>query len=389
MKISQRSFLFRRSSLLILILSLGIKLATQFYTYVIYKALIAENMHGMTGLARGAIPDTFLYKNILEKILIDELSISSLLMFSNYIGPVFMWYLAGANWYLVAAINGLVIFVALHYLYQIFKFYDLKVSNTTIISVYVGVLPIIVYYSIGALKELPGLLGILGFLYHYLKQQKKYWIFYVFILIFFRQQLVIPIALFIILDKATINQFKASTLTILILAGGYPFLYQIDILASNATELFREDQTTSVGAYIEEIRSTIPIISMVAVLLRILQAIFEPILTFIKNPTFYEYDDLSVYLLLNFIQNIVLAPFWIMAIIGILRRTFRRKKKNRDTGRLYALMVLYVGFVGGFSFISHRYLFPIIGIVLIAGLLEQKEMAFRAMKKKHKAGTIA
>ena len=387
MNISHQSYLCRSSSLIIAILSIGIALTTQLYTYIVYQALIEQNMHGATGLARAVIPDTFLYKNILEKVLVGEMSIGELLVFSNYIGPVFMWYLAGDNWYSIAAVNGFVIFVALLYLFKFCRFYNLKLLKTMIILTYIGISPIIIYYSTGALKELPCLLGILGFLYHYLNEQKKSWIFYAFILIFFRLQLVVPIALFIIFDRVVKNQLKASILTILIAAALYPFIEQFSMLAANTTELFREDQTSTVGSYIEEIRRTIPIVSMFAVLLRIIQVIFEPFLKFIKNPTFYEYDDLSVYLLSNFIQNLVLAPFWILAIIGIIRRTFTRKKETRDIERVYSFMVLFVGFVAGFSFISHRYLFPIIGIVLIAGLLEHKKMAFRTMtKSRYKTG---
>jgi hypothetical protein len=38
--------------------------------------------------------------------------------------------------------------------------------------------------------------------------------------------------------------------------------------------------------------------------------------------------------------------------------------------RIYAFLAWYMITVGGFSFISHRYLFPISGLILIGGLFE-------------------
>jgi hypothetical protein len=300
-----------------------------------------------------------------------------------------MWYLTGDDWYLIALLNGVLIFFSFLYFIKLCKLYNLKL-NAKIFLIYIGLSPIFIYYSIGALKELPCLLGVIGFFYHYLKRHKVCWIFYFFILILIRKQLVIPIALFILFDKAVKNQPMACLITILIMGGLYPFIQYFDVAAINATELYRENQEGSVGGYIESIRSSIPILSGAAVLFRVFQSSFEPIITFIMNPTVYEGSVLSVYLLTNLIQNIVLAPFWVLTMIGIVNGIFFRNIKNRDTRRLFAFIVLYAGFVGGFSFIHHRYLFPIIGFILIGGLIVLKDKAsIHLTKNRNKAGVFA
>ena len=51
---------------------------------------------------------------------------------------------------------------------------------------------------------------------------------------------------------------------------------------------------------------------------------------------------------------------------------------------------IYIGFVGGFSFIHHRYMFPIIGFILIGGLVVLKDKASLSItKNRNKAGVFA
>jgi hypothetical protein len=381
MNISNKSLLYQNSFLVIIILSAGIAILAQFYTYSFYEALIMGDTHEPIGFTKLVISDTLFYKTILNELVTDSISFSWLLRSNNYSAPVFMWYLAGDNWYLIALLNGVLIFFAFLYLIKLCRLYNLKL-NTKIFLVYVGVSPILIYYSIGALKELPCLLGIIGFFYHYLKRNKGSWIFYFLLIIVIRQQLVIPIVFFIIFDKTVKNQLMACFITILIAGGLYPLIQHFDFASIDATVQYREDQAGSVGAFIESIRSSIPILSSAAVLFRIVQSIFEPIITFINNVTVYEGNVLSVYLLVNLIQNMVLTPFWVLTIIGIVNGVFFRNIKNRDTQRLFSFISIYIGFVGGFSFIHHRYMFPIIGFILIGGLVVLKEKASLSITKK-------
>jgi hypothetical protein len=381
MNISNKSLQYRNSFLTVVIFSAGIAFSAQFYTYFFYEALITGDMHGEIDFTGIVISDTFFYKTVLNWLVTDAISLFWLLQSNNYFVPVFIWYLSGDNWYLTALLNAMLVFFSFLYFIKLCRLYNLKL-DANIFFIYIGLSPIFIYYSIGALKELPCLLGIMGFFYHYLKRHKVSWIFYFFILILIRKQLVIPLFIFIIFDKAVKNQLMACFITVLLAGGLYPFFQYFDVAAIVATELYRENQRGSLGALIESIRSSIPILSSAAVLLRAIQSVFEPILTFIMNPTVYEDDAISLYLLANLIQNIVLTPFWILSMIGIVNKIFFCNIKNRDTRRLYAFIILYVAFIGGFSFIHHRYLFPLIGVILIGGLIVLKEMASLTMTKK-------
>lgn len=397
MRTSHHLLAYRSISLVAALASAGVVLAALLYTFIFHQALIEEDMHGMTGFARVVIPDTFLYKTSLERVIGGEIPIEWLVFtLKNGIGPAFMWYLAENNWYSIAAINGLLIFISLLYFSRISRHYKIEFSATTTMAIYIGLAPILIYYSIGSLKELPTLLGFLGFLYHYLKNQTHKWLFYVFLLIFFRYQIIVPIAAFVTFDKVFKNPLKVSVFTMLAVACLYPYINSLSIFTSEATAIFREDQASSVGAYIEGIRETMPVLSALAVLFRVIQSMFEPILTFIANPTFYENESISVYLIVNFIQNVTLAPYWMLAVVAVIRESLTHKTDCRDIKRLYALIVLFVVSIGGFSFIHHRYLFPISGFVLIAGLIElSRRRAFRMQRVmgqmrdfKHSAHTL-
>jgi hypothetical protein len=350
--------------------SAGIVFAAMFYTSVFYQALVDGDMDGMAGFARIVIPDTFFYKTVSEGE--SAIAVLALSRIKNAVGPGIMWYVAGYNWYSIVAINGVLIFLSLLYLSRIKQYYGLQLSTTVAMVLYIGLAPIFVYYSIGAIKELPTLFGLLGFFYHYLKNQRKRWLIYVLMLIFFRYQIVFPIVTFITLDKVSRKPLKASILIMLAIACIYPYIRSMNVFGSEATELFREDRLGTSGAFIEHVRETIPVLSVFAVMIRVGQSMFEPLLTFYANPTFLEHGDLSVYLLLNVLQNLTLAPYWIFVAIAVTRKAMSRKPGPRDIERLYALMVLFVVPIGGFSFIHQRYLFPITGILLIAGMMALK-----------------
>jgi hypothetical protein len=369
MRTSWHSWSPRHIYVLSILASALILFATLQYTSIFYETLISGDMHEMPGFARIAIPDTFLYLELFKNFIqSDSIFVASNV--KNSKGPISLWYLANGNWYVIAAINSFLVFLSMVYVFRIIQHFEIKLSKLSLTFVYIGITPIFVYYSIGALKEIPSLLGLLGFFYHYLKNQRVGWIFFALVLIFFRYQLIFPITAFVIIDKIFRNPLKISIVCLLIIASLYPFISMLNIFGNNATEIFRTDQAYSIGAVVEEVRNRIPFLSALAVLLRVFQSIFEPILTLIQNQTFYERDGFSIYLCYNFFQNLVLSPYWLLTIIGIIRAFFRRKQSNRDMDRIYAFLAWYMITVGGFSFISHRYLFPISGLILIGGLFE-------------------
>ena len=372
MKINNNLLIRRKSDFIALIASAAIVLAAILYTKIFYEALISEDWYSVDGFRRIVIPDTFLYKNLLES----EASIY-LIAFSgikNSIGPSLIWFLAGMNWYVVVLINAVFVYISLKYLVQIGSYFYLHIHPIFIFIILLGVMPTAIYYSIGSLKELPMICGFTGFFYHYLKRQKVLWVTFFLLLVFFRYQIFIPLIIFVVLGKYSRRPLRVSIFLVIFISSIYPYIRSLNIFSLDSILLYREDSLDTSGALIELIRDEIPGLSSIAILVRVIQSVFEPILIFIKNPTIFEDGGLSIYTASGLPEALVMAPFWILAGIGIMREIVACKEGSRDIQKMYALIVLFAIPVGGFSFIHHRYLFPITGIVMMAGLVTARDM---------------
>ena len=176
------------------------------------------------------------------------------------------------------------------------------------------------------------------------------------------------------LGKYSRRPLRDSIFLVIFISSIYPYIRSLNIFSLDSILLYREDSLETGGALIELIRDEIPGLSSIAILVRVIQSVFEPILTFVKNPTIFEDGGLSIYTVSGLPEALVLAPFWILAGVGIVREVVARKEGSRDIQKMYALIVLFVIPVGGFSFIHHRYLFPITGIVMMAGLVTARDM---------------
>ena len=372
MKINNNLLIRRKGDFIALIASAAIVLAAILYTKIFYEALISEDWYSVDGFRRIVIPDTFLYKNLLES----EASIY-LIAFSgikNSIGPSLIWFLAGMNWYVVVLINALFVYISLKYLVQIGSYFYLHIHPIFIFIILLGVMPTAIYYSIGSLKELPMICSFTGFFYHYLKRQKVLWVTFFLLLVFFRYQIFIPLIIFVVLSKYSRRPLRDSIFLVIFISSIYPYIRSLNIFSLDSILLYREDSLDTSGALIELIRDEIPGLSSIAILVRVIQSVFEPILIFIKNPTIFEDGGLSIYTASGLPEALVMAPFWILAGIGIMREVVACKEGSRDIQKMYALIVLFAIPVGGFSFIHHRYLFPITGIVMMAGLVTARDM---------------
>ena len=372
MKINNNLLIRRKGDFIALIASAAIVLAAILYTKIFYEALISEDWYSVDGFRRIVIPDTFLYKNLLES----EASIY-LIAFSgikNSIGPSLIWFLAGMNWYVVVLINAVFVYISLKYLVQIGSYFYLHIHPIFIFIILLGVMPTAIYYSIGSLKELPMICSFTGFFYHYLKRQKVLWVTFFLLLVFFRYQIFIPLIIFVVLGKYSRRPLRVSIFLVIFISSIYPYIRSLNIFSLDSILLYREDSLDTSGALIELIRDEIPGLSSIAILVRVIQSVFEPILIFIKNPTIFEDGGLSIYTASGLPEALVMAPFWILAGIGIMREVVACKEGSRDIQKMYALIVLFAIPVGGFSFIHHRYLFPITGIVMMAGLVTARDM---------------
>ncbi len=62
-----------------------------------------------------------------------------------------------------------------------------------------------------------------------------------------------------------------------------------------------------------------------------------------------------------------MLPFWWQTATACYRITFATSPTPRDFASLYSFILIFVILVGGFSFVHHRYLFPITALVMIGG----------------------
>lgn len=326
-----------------------------------------DQFTNILGFTRVVIPDTFIYKSVLDDTsnIFQSIIISSV---KNTIGPSLIWALVLKNWTIVILFNTLILLISIKRLIRIAKILNLNYSYLNLVFI-ILFLPITLYFSIGSLKEIPCFFGLISFFYFYIKRNNFKLLLYFFFLFIFRYQLAFPLLCFIIFDNFKLNILYFSVLFLSITSIFYP-LFSFNILANDATAIFREGSETNsnLGTIIENIRSTIPGLSFIAIIFRCIQTIYEPLFTFYKTFSFMEDNSLNIFSLFQFISTIILFPIWFIffkKIIIILKDKFTYE---RNIIRLYSFCILFIIPTAGFSFIQTRYLYPIIGLLILATL---------------------
>ena len=338
-------------------------------TYYNYFSIYLEQdqFTNILGFTRVVIPDTFIYKSVLDDTsnIFQSIIISSV---KNTIGPSLIWALVLKNWTIVILLNTLILLISIIRLIRIARILNLNYFNLNLYYI-ILFLPITLYFSIGSLKEIPCFFGLISFYYFYIKGLKFKIILYFSFLFIFRYQLAFPLLCFIFFDRFKINILNTSTLFLIAIMIFYPF-FSFNILASDATIIFREGSDTSgkLGTIVENIRSNIPFLSFFAIIFRCIQTIYEPLFTFLKIFSFYEDGDLNIFSLFQFISTLILFPFWYTFFKRLIIILKNKYIFEQNIIRLYSFCLLFIIPTAGFSFIQTRYLYPIVGLLIIATL---------------------
>jgi len=344
-----------------------------YFTYF-SNALHEQIWENYLGFTRIVIPDTFIYLNIIDSVN----PINSILFagIKNSIIPSFLWFIAHSNWYFAILLNSIILFWGLNYFRKIASIFRVGEQKTKIMMTILALLPSTILYSIGALKEIPTLAFSLGFIYCYMKEKRFCWMMFFFLLVLCRYQMGIALFIFFIADRYRESSFKVAFIILLSISIAYPFMFNLGVFQSDATDLYREmNQTAStLGGSIEIMRNSIPGLSALAIFFRVFQSIFEPLFTFLRAPTFIEDGFISLTLFAHFISLCIIIRFWILALRRFYYSVFIKKSDNINLNlmRLYTFCFVSIIPIAGFSFIQHRYLYPFIPIIMLIAVTNLK-----------------
>jgi hypothetical protein len=346
-------------------------LSSSYYSYfsVALNDDIWENVNGFT---RIIIPDTFLYRNV-----VDFSNPFTSIVFAgikNSIGPSFIWFITNGKWVLVSFVNAVFLFIELMYIAKTARFFSVPSNKIFSMMILIALLPSTIYHSVGALKEVPTLAFMSGFFYHYLKGERIKCILYMGLLIIFRYQIWMALSLFLLTDQFNKKSFSIAFLFIIILSAVFPFIQKFGVLYNETTELYREQNgvESSLGGGIEYIRNTIPIISAFAVIIRVIQTIYEPFFNLIRSFTFFENGNLSIINVVYFSSLLFLFRYWFAFLKHIGSLLLNPSRVSRNVMRLYLLCLVTLVPTAGFSFIQPRYLYPITSLIVLAAIVYPK-----------------
>lgn len=333
------------------------------YLSYFHADLLEGEWMDVRGFTRIVIPDTFVYAGLID----EEFSPLGFAVagVKNALVPALMWWATDSSWYAVTLINSLCLLWSLIYVAKLCERFNLRGQRARFIVLTVGLMPVMTYYSTGALKEIPSLLAVTGFFFHYLAGNTRRWMAFAVALFLFRYQMAVIVTAFIVINRYCERPVRVSVLLVLAASAAYPIISSLAVFSSETTALFREEAAGS-GSAIEAMRDNVPILAAVAVLIRVGQTVLEPLVTLAGMGSFSEGESVSILAVVYSLSLLPVLPSWWRAT-GRVRRYFRRKLR-RDWAALFSLLVLFVVPVGGFSFVHHRYLFPVTALVLIAGV---------------------
>ena len=196
------------------------------------------------------------------------------------------------------------------------------------------------YYSVGALKEIPTLLGFTAFVYCFLKKQRTRALMWFTFLTVFRFQFAYVIPALYALSKVRRNPLRLTFVGLAIVGALFPLISFLGVFTPDALGRYRVGQNPdSLGAQVEFVRGNIFGLSLVAILIRAL----------------YQLHAALVLLLM--------VRTWIVML-------FKRFRLTSDTyasfGILCSFVAVAVFTTGGAGLISHRFLVPVYGLMLVA-----------------------
>jgi hypothetical protein len=329
------------------------------------------------GFTKIIIPDSFLYLDVLNA----EETLQSLIESNvkNTIGPSIIWFLVQKNWIMASLFNSILLLFTFLYLLKIADILEIEEKKLNIVMLTLALLPSTIYHSVGVLKEIPCMLFLVGFFYHYLKNDRVLCLLYTAAATIFRGQLALVLGIFWISNLLR-NIFKYNHLLFvwyifLAISALYPFL-QIGAFESDSTAVYREQANGGglIGSFVESVRNSIPIVSIIAILFRICQTVFDPLLILILQGSLLENGFVSLIHVMYLSSLVVCLPAWFSFYNRIKKMILNRNhySVDKNTISLYAFCLSFIYPVGGFSFIHYRYLYPITALLLVAGSIKKQ-----------------
>lgn len=309
------------------------------------------------------IPDTILYYSTIDfQNVIQSIFLSAV---KNTIGPSFIWYISNGNWEYTILINGILLFLTSRYIIFLSQKLKIKQSKTLVSLLILIIQPNTIFYMIGALKEIPSMFLLTGFVYYFLERKYIKLFFFMILLVTFRTQLVFPLVFVLILRFLSIKKSTKMSLCIMILISAfYPILKELTIFANGAADVYREIESGSgLGQKIEYIRSNVPVLSILAILIRIFQTITEPVFIFFKIS---ENGNFQIFRFVMVSSFFLMGYYFIHCLKNIYLSLKHKIIVNPDIAWILAIIIL-IGFpTAGFSFIQYRYLYPLFPLILIS-----------------------
>jgi hypothetical protein len=343
--------------------------STTAYISFFYDYLSDEDWLYVEQYARILVPDTFLYKSISDQEgLLGVIGGSEV---KNSLGPALIWWFSGSSWYAVACFNAILVLLIIILMEKLGASMGVGRKNVRMAALIFVFAPSSILYSVGALKELPNALLLLALAYSLVNRKIFMFVVVSFVLILFRYQLIFPIVFIVLLLMFSRKSIYVKVVaSVLFLGMIYPFLSSIDVLSYDVSIRYREQYGGGgLGGYFESLRNEVPILSVVGVLVRTFQSMFEPIISFVFRGSLLESGLLSMYGLAQLVTNIIVFPFIMVFVWKSMRMLLFWQRVNVRMQIIYSFCVLLVVLIGGFSFIHHRYLYPVLPLMIVCSLI--------------------
>ncbi len=347
------------------------------YINLFEVSLLNGEWLSVDGFARIIIPDTLVYSGIID---LDNVLAS--IFFSgvkNTLIPSLIWVLSSFDWYIVFFVNILLIYYIVFYMERLANQYQIPWNKAQLAIVVFLLLPTTIYYAVGALKELPMALLMLAGLNYFNLRKFKVALVIIALLVMVRYQLAVVVVLLFIVGRSD-KPMRMAVIIMFSLAAIYPILSNFNILSAGVAEVYRAEFGVpgSIGGVVEGVRNSFYLISAFAIIIRVFQSLFEPLIGVFQDFTFYENNDLSVYRIAHVFSTIMVLPYIYMFMRKLKFIVFAKTNIRRDVQTIFALLFVSLISVGGFSFIHGRYLIPFFPLMIIAGLIPIKRMRERS-----------
>ena len=339
-----------------------------------------------SGFTDIVITDTIKYYKLASS---ENLNIALIIAsIKNALVPSIIWFLADLNWYYVLLINLIMhSFILLLIQKNLELFLVTKRGIIRAMLVY-SILPATTYYSIGALKEIPQIMLLLAIVYFSNTNRLVFLFLTVLCISIVRYQLIVFLP-FILLSLKFRN---GRVLSLAVLFAGlmfYPLFASTGILEYGAVKEFRALNSGGIGRIVEDWRENYIIISLIAVLIRAVQSLAEPLLILIGNPMNYFYFNgyIEVFNIIQLSTFIILSPYIYFLIfrMPLLKSKCLPIQFRKPLFFLFGFILTYLILVGGLSFIHHRYIYPVLPLCIVLSIALKESVLLKKVSSKQGA----